>query len=172
VTDSAGVTRPAQIFYSSANLINYRLPPDTATGFGSVTIAANGTQSSGNINVAPVYPNLFLQSSDALPAAYIVRASGGAITTEVVSAAAIDLGAGADQVFLVLAATGLGKATSATVSIAGITIQAAYAGPQGGYPGLDQINILIPPSLAGSGKVDIVVTAGGKNSNVVYINLK
>jgi uncharacterized protein (TIGR03437 family) len=172
VTDSAGVQRPAQIFYSSANQIDYRLPPGTAAGFGSVTIAANGTSSSGNINVAPVYPNLFLQSSDGLPAAYLVRSSGGVVSTTTVSSAPIDLGPSGDQVFLVLAATGLGKITSATASVGGIDVQAAYAGPQNTYPGLDQINLQIPRSLVGKGRVDITVTAGGKISNPVYVTIK
>ena len=93
VMDSAGVKHQAQISHASPSLINYRLPPDAATGFGTVTITANGTQSSGNINIAPVYPNLFMQSSDGLAAAYLIRVSGGRTTVETVSAP-LDLAGG------------------------------------------------------------------------------
>jgi uncharacterized protein (TIGR03437 family) len=171
VTDSAGVKHQAPIYYTSPNQINYRLPPDTAAGFGSVTIAANGTQSSGNINVAPVYPNLFAQTADGLAVAYVARLSGGQLSTATVSSP-IDLGLAGDQVYLVLAATGLGNITSATATIGGADATVAYAGPQGGWPGLDQLNIPIPRSLAGSGKVDVVVTAGGKISNPVYVTIR
>jgi uncharacterized protein (TIGR03437 family) len=171
VTDSAGMQRPAPIYYTSPGQINYRIPPDTSTGFGSVTITANGVSSSGNINVAPAYPNLFAQTSDGLAAAYVARLSGGQASTATVSSP-IDLEPAGDQVYLVLAATGLGNAALVTATIGGTSAQVAYAGPQGVWPGLDQINTLIPPSLAGSGKVDVVVTAGGKVSNPVYVTIR
>jgi len=46
------------------------------------------------------------------------------------------------------------------------------AGAQGSYIGLDQANILIPTSLAGRGEVNVVLTADGKSTNVVTINIK
>jgi len=171
VTDSAGVKRLAPIYYVSPTQVNYRLPAELAAGFGSVAIASNGLQVSGNINIAPVYPNLFAQAADGLAAAYAVRASAGQTTTVLVSTP-IDLGVAADQVYLVIAGTGLGTATSATATIGGVNAQVVYAGPQGFWPGLDQLNILIPRSLIGSGKVDVVVIAGGKISNTVYVTIR
>jgi uncharacterized protein (TIGR03437 family) len=171
VTDSAGVPRDAAIYYTSANQINYQLPPESATGFATVTISANGTQSSANINIAVVYPNLFSQSSDGLAAGHVVRSIGGVVSTGDVSSP-IDLGSSGDAVYLVLAATGLGNAASATASIGGQDAEVVYAGPQGAWPGLDQVNVLIPHSLAGSGKVEVVLTAAGKVSNPVYITIQ
>ena len=168
VTDSHGVQRNAAIYYTSANQINYQLPPDSAAGFATVTISANGAQSSANINIASVYPNLFSQSSDGLAAGYAVGSIGGVVSTANLSSP-IGLGSSGDAVYLVLAATGLGNANSAAATIGGVAAQVIYAGPQGGWPGLDQVNILIPHSLAGSGKVDVILTAAGKTSNPVYV---
>src|SRR5204863_4630495 len=138
------------------------------TGFGSVTISANGIQSSGNVNIAAVYPNLFAQSGDGLAAAYVTRVTGTHVSTDSVSAP-IDVAPAGDQVYLILAATGLGNASSATATIGGVEAQVVYAGSQGVWPGLDQINVLIPRSLAGKGRVDVILTAVGKVSNPVYI---
>ncbi len=44
-----------------------------------------------------------------------------------------------------------------------------YAGPQGGFVGLDQINVLIPRSLAGRGVVDVVLTVDGIPADTVQI---
>ncbi len=44
-----------------------------------------------------------------------------------------------------------------------------YAGPQGAYAGLDQVNLLIPAGLAGAGKVNVIVTANNKPANPVYV---
>ena len=45
--------------------------------------------------------------------------------------------------------------------------------PDPGYfSGLDQVDLLIPPALAGKGRASVVVTAAGKPSNPVYILLQ
>src|SRR6185369_4580034 len=36
-------------------------------------------------------------------------------------------------------------------------------------PGLQQINVQLTPDLAGSGRVEVAVTAGGKTSNIVEV---
>ena len=74
--------------------------------------------------------------------------------------------------YLVLAGTGFDTPGPVTATIGGTTAQALYAGPQGAWPGLDQLNLLIPASLAGSGQVDVVMTAGGKVSNPVHITIQ
>jgi len=52
-----------------------------------------------------------------------------------------------------------------------------YAGAQGaGAPssfyGLDQVNVLLPRSLAGSGTVNVVLTAGGQTANTVTMDIQ
>jgi uncharacterized protein (TIGR03437 family) len=48
--------------------------------------------------------------------------------------------------------------TAVTVQVGNLSLPAVYAGPQGQYPGLDQVNVQLPASLAGSGVVNVVVT--------------
>ncbi len=77
-----------------------------------------------------------------------------------------------DQVYQTLYGSGLGSATTATAAVGGVAATVQYAGPQMIYSGLDQFNILIPSSLAGAGKVDIVITAGGKPSNPLNVTIR
>jgi len=42
-----------------------------------------------------------------------------------------------------------------------------YAGPQGAIAGLDQVNVELPANLAG--KVDVVVTIDGHDSNALTL---
>jgi uncharacterized protein (TIGR03437 family) len=170
-TDSAGVQRPAPIYYASPTQINYRLPTSMASGFGSVTVTVNGVQSSGNINVLPVYPNLFVQNGDGLAAAYVARLSQGQTSTGTVTSA-IDLGPVGDQVYLVVAATGLGGSATVSATVGGIDAPVSYAGPQGFWPGLDQVNIFLPRTLIGKGKVEVVINASGKVSNPAYVTVR
>jgi len=47
-----------------------------------------------------------------------------------------------------------------------------YVGAQPQYPGLDQFNLVVPQSLAGSGEVPVVLTVDGQTANVVTINVE
>ena len=182
IRDSAGVISAAPLSYASPAQVNYRVPENVATGLATVTITAGGVSIPGALNVVAAYPNLFQVNGESLAAGYLVRVRNGQQITELVyqvsaagavTATPIDLGPATDEVYLILFGTGLGK-TSPTVSakIGGAESVIGYAGAQGTYGGLDQFNLLLPRSLAGKGKVDVVVTANGKASNVVNITIK
>ncbi len=179
VKDSSGSSYTAPIFYASPTQLNFQLPKGLTTGGGTVTISAGGVSITSDINVQPVYPNLFMLNATGLAAATLTRVHNGVITTEQVYTTATDgsvvaspIALNGDQVYLTLYGSGLGSATSATATIGGVAATVAYAGAQGTYSGMDQYNILIPTSLAGKGKVDVVVTAGGKPSNAANITLQ
>ncbi|MBS1789332.1 MAG: pre-peptidase C-terminal domain-containing protein [Acidobacteria bacterium] len=87
-----------------------------------------------------------------------------------------DLGIVTDQVYLVLFGTGLrGRSdlSAVKVKIGNLDTPVIYAGAQGDFVGLDQINVgPLPRSLAGRGEIDVVVTIDGKTANTVKINIK
>ena len=85
----------------------------------------------------------------------------------------VNLGPPAQQVFLVLYGTGIsGRSSLAKVSvlIGGLSLPVAYAGPQAD-PGLDQVNVQIPLSLAGIGDTTISVVVDGVPSNTAHITI-
>jgi uncharacterized protein (TIGR03437 family) len=184
VKDSTGTSRTAQIAYSSPGQVNFVVPSGTATGVATVTMTAGGSSVSGSLNVVATYPNLFTANTTGLAAAYALNPLTGAITAD---SQPIYAGSASAPVYLVLFGSGLGSATSvtsttvtsttvtsttATATIGGVNATLSYAGTPGTYPGLDQYNILIPPSLAGKGQVDVIVTVAGLPSNTVNITLQ
>jgi len=178
VTDSAGTSLPAKLFYASPGQLNFRMPTGLASGAGTVTISAGAKTITSKINIQPVYPNLFMLNSFALAAATVARVRNGTVTAEQVyqlqngAVVTNPISLNGDQVFLVLYGSGLGSATSATATVGGVAATVAYAGAQGTYQGMDQYNVLIPASLTGKGKVDVIVTAGGKPSNPVSVTIQ
>jgi uncharacterized protein (TIGR03437 family) len=56
-----------------------------------------------------------------------------------------------------------------TVSIDGVPVEVSYAGAQPEYPGLDQVNVLLPQELAGRDEVDVVVKVDDTFANKVRI---
>jgi uncharacterized protein (TIGR03437 family) len=159
VKDVLGVERSASLLFASPRQVNYIVPSATAKGPATVTITSGeGTVSTATAEVETVAPNLFLVSYYA--AAVVIRVRNGVQTTEPVFQAIdgriepvpIDLGPASDQVFLSLFGTGFrGRSSLGNVSvrIGEIDLPVEYAGPQGEFAGLDQINVRLPRSLAG-----------------------
>ncbi len=173
VKDSTGTERKAEINYASANQVNYRVPPESAAGVATAVFAANGKTYTSNINIAAVYPSLFIADATAQAAATILRVRGPVQTPENINGP-IDLGPSTDAVYLIAYGTGRGTGANltTTATIGGMAVDVLYSGPQGVYPGLDQFNLSIPRSLAGRSKVDVIVTVAGKVSNPVNITIK
>jgi len=76
---------------------------------------------------------------------------------------------------LVLYGTGIenrAALSQVTVTVAGQTLPAFYAGPTPGYPGVDQVYVALPSSLAGSGTVYVTVSIAGTTSNQVTLDLQ
>jgi uncharacterized protein (TIGR03437 family) len=164
VTDSTGAARLAQLYYVSPGQVNYVIPAATAPGSATVSITADGhVTATARIDVAPVAPALFTVNPDNLAAANVLRISqNGDRTFETIyqtdqngniTALPIDLGSETDSVYLILYGTGIRNrriSGDVLVNIGALvnTGQITYAGAQGIYEGVDQVNILLPRSLA------------------------
>ncbi len=191
VKDSAGTTRSAALFYVSPNQINYQIPNGTASGAATVTVTNSaGGISTGTVNIASVSPGIFtvLQNGTGLAAAQLQRVTAANVqsfedvaqfTAGSWSAIPIDWKNQTDSLYLVLYGTGIRNVsalTNVSLKIGNAapftTLPAIYANSQNFYAGLDQVNILLPRTLVGSGLVDAVLTVDGKAANTVKLNFK
>jgi len=165
VTDSTGAQLPAGLVYASPTQVNYQMPASAAAGAGKVTITSGGVAVTGTVNIAATYPGIFKANAAGLAAAQTTTVIG---STQIQGTASTPISLAAGPVYLILYGTGIGNA-SVTATIGGANATVQYSGPQGTYPGLDQVNLLIPPSLAGKGQVTVALTAAGKPANPVYV---
>jgi uncharacterized protein (TIGR03437 family) len=86
-----------------------------------------------------------------------------------------DRGDKTEQVYLVLYGTGIRHRqdlTKVELRIGNEIVPAEYAGAQGSYAGLDQINARIPRSLIGRGDVNIELIVDGKAANTVKVMIR
>jgi uncharacterized protein (TIGR03437 family) len=189
VRDSAGIDRLAPLFFVSLRQVNYQVPPGTAAGTVHVIITSgDGTISAETVQITAVAPGIFTANSDgqgvAAAAALRVKADGSQSYEPVARfdaaqnkfvTAPLDLGPETDQVFLILFGTGLryrSNLSAVACSIGGANAEVFYAGAQGGFVGLDQVNLRLPRSLAGRGEVEVALTVDGRVANPVKINIK
>jgi uncharacterized protein (TIGR03437 family) len=155
-----------------------------------IITSGDGSISSGTIQINAVAPGIFAANSDGkgVAAGYAlrVRADGSQITEPIARfdatlnppryvAAPLDLGPATDRVFLVLFGAGIrfrSSLSTVAATIGGVSVEALYAGPQGDFVGLDQVNLLTPRSLIGRGEVDVTLRVDGRQANTVRINIK
>lgn len=189
VKDSAGTERLASLFFVSPGQINYLLPPGMSSGTASVTvISGTSTVASGAVEVAKVAPGLFSANSSGqgVPSGYALRIKAdNSQSNEALSqydaaqarflAVPIDFGPATDQVYLILYGTGIRSRSSlsaVTFTLGGENVPVLFAGPQGDFVGLDQINLQLPRTLSGRGDVEGVLTVDGVIANKIRLTFK
>lgn len=184
VKDSAGVERPAQVIGASSTQLNFVLPAGTAPGRAQVTA---GT-AIGDVLVESVTPGLFSANADGkgVAAAIAIHVKpDGSRTNELVftcgsaggscAMSPIDLGPTGEQVYLSLYGTGIrnrSRLDDVSVLIGGVKADVLFAGAQPDFPGLDQVNVLIPRSLAGRGEAAVALSIAGRIANSVSIQIR
>jgi uncharacterized protein (TIGR03437 family) len=187
VTDSSGVQQLAPLAYVSPGQVNYVVPGGAALGPATVTVSVGGVAvASGSVVIAAIGPGIFLFGGTNIVAAYVTRVKADLSQTNeniyavnssgALVAAPINLGPPTDQVYLVLYGTGLrghsSASNSVTVTAGGVGLPVSYAGAQPQFPGLDQIDALLPQSLAGKGDVTIQVTVDGQAANPGHVTIQ
>jgi uncharacterized protein (TIGR03437 family) len=166
VTDSKGAVTAAPLLYVSSGQASFLIPSNVASGVASVKVTRGGaTALTGTLNVATVSPGLYAANGNGAgvaAATYASTAGSGGLVFACQPNAAfscratpIPLGAAGDTMYVTLYASGVRGAQNVQVNVAGQSVPVIYAGAQGQYEGLDQINITLPRALAGTGEASV-----------------
>ncbi|MBA3440337.1 MAG: PD40 domain-containing protein, partial [Pyrinomonadaceae bacterium] len=158
--------RSAQIFFVSPTQVNFHVPAETELGAAEVVVRnPDGFETRGTVTVLRAAPGVFTASGDG--------------TGEVIALDAATLqsgpfdptGAPSNERWIIIFATGVRTASNVAVTIAGraVTVEATVASPD--LPGLDQIHVVLPPTLSGAGTVPLVVRADNRSGNTTNITI-
>jgi len=155
-------------------------------GRATLTITKNDeVVAFGTAQISTVAPALFAANSDGqgAPAAVALRVKPD--ETQIVEPVVafdpmlskfvpvpIDLGPETDRVFLILFGTGIRFQTMVRATVGGAAARADFAGAQGDFVGLDQVNLFLPRTLIGRGETDVMLTVDGDASNIVKVNFR
>jgi uncharacterized protein (TIGR03437 family) len=191
LTDSSNTSYNVGMYFASSGQVNYLVPTNVLAGPAAITITSGaGVVTGGILLVSPVSPGIYTANQDGSgpPAAIAICAGvcsgwpnsqgngqfyqytfASGCTPGSCTAQTLSLGASSDQVVIELYGTGIRHISSLsalTATVNGQSVPVIYAGAQGQYPGLDQVNVMLPHSLAGSGQVSLVLTANDTVNNV------
>ncbi len=155
----------AALFYASPTQINAVVNPATPTGTDNVVVTSGAAVHTGTVNIdANAPPGLFSLFGTGTRDGAILNAVTfllGDFSTRTANS----------PTYLALFATGLSLGVPPTVTIGGMPVTVAFFGAAPCCAGLQQINVMLPDSLAGAGRVPIVVTSGEHASNAVQVVL-
>jgi uncharacterized protein (TIGR03437 family) len=199
VTDSGGTARAAQLVFVSPGQVNWVVPSGSRSGPATVTTTSGGIVSTDIFDIEDVGPAIFTVAGTGAgaPAAYVLTATpGGTQTSQNVyscstgTCTTIPVNVSGGQAYLILYATGIRHYASGVVAYIGpklvpgftqsnvqvssaVAITPAYAGAQNTDTGLDQLNILLPAGLAGSGTMYLQLQVDGLYlSNTVQLQFQ
>ena len=169
----------AQLLFVSSTQINFIVPPEVGPGRASIVVCnPTGSYAVGSVQIAEAAPALFTVNAAGTGDAAAVATPDGVMW----QAAPFDVVINNRPNNLVLYGTGLRRAGAGlqslsdivTVSIDGQAARVLYAGAQGTYSGLDQINVELPQSLAGKGerRVSVVLSVNGIAANQVTVQVR
>ncbi len=182
--DAAGVLRLARLFFAAPGQVNFEPPAGMAAGTATATVYANsGAVATGTLTVNAVAPGLFAVNGNgqgvAAATAVRVATDGTQVPVELFRCATagnctpvpVDV---TTPVFVSLYGTGIRGRSSLNgvrASAGGVDLAVQFAGAQGA-PGLDQVNVELPPSLRGRGEIPLVLSVDGKVANTVTLQIQ
>ena len=160
-----------QMFYASNGQVNFLAPASINGDTADIVVETSaGASTAYHSAVLPIAPGVFFDTATGNGAILI---AGTAKTTAVRPAAVGE----ALEIYM----TGMGPTAlrdgydqtlvTPQVSVAGVPAEVLYSGRAPGFPGLYQVNVLVPPG-APSGVQPLVVEMNGARSNEVKVRLQ
>jgi uncharacterized protein (TIGR03437 family) len=189
--------RAAQILSVSPSRISFLVPTDLPAGDAEVLVTLQeGYVSRGTVSIASLAPGIFTTSGNGMGSA--VAFDSISLTAGPFDVYRFDPSSQDTRRRLSIFTTGLSKGLANTnttndITVLGVKIfnlaesvrveartgdgrlfnlAVEYAGPQNASPGLDQVNVVLPPELKGAGSVELTIIAGSLRSNTATVSIK
>ncbi len=176
----------AQLLYVSSDQINFVLPKNLAAGVATIIVKnIYGEYSRGTVTLAAATPGIFTRDSSGRGEASATASADGIHY----QSAPYSLTVNGQPNYLSLFGTGFrgsaavnpddenGVAESVTATIGGVPVRVLYAGAQGYFVGVDQINVELPRELSnrlnpGVNQFEAVISVNGIEANHVMVSIQ
>lgn len=173
----------ARLLFVSPTQINFVVPAELEPGRAGIVVSnPDGNYAAGTMLISRTAPALFTSDASGKGDAAAAATPDGLSW----QSAPFDVHVNGKPNHLVLYGTGLrkaqtgpatltqGVAEAVSVLIDGHPARVSYAGAQGQFSGLDQINVEFPPELSSGGprRVTLVMTVEGAAANAVTIQIR
>ena len=177
------LTIKAQVELPSGTLANPLLAPFAAVSIvpanATMTYSDGGTSTvlsiqtgslSATVPAAAVANRTVMLHATGVQA--ITQHADGTESAQSIGVSPVDLGISTDTVALKFYAAGGRDASAVSVQIGGEEVPVRYAAASGYFPGLDEVMVQVPRSLAGLGVTTVTLTVDGQTASPVQIKIR
>ena len=148
--------------------VNVAVPEAAGTGVGSAVVYVQGNViAADDVIIANDNPGLFTAAQTGAGEVVALLVSGLRYTRGPFNATT-----DGKPTVIALFGTGWRNSLPVRVTIGGKSATVEYAGPSGGFDGLDQINVRIPAGVAGTVPIVVTTASGAKSRTDVVISIK
>jgi len=155
---------PAMMQYASSGQMNFVVPQNLGPGIAAVAIN-NGAQGlTASMMIGPAGPGVFSLNGMGM-------GNGAMLLSTTWQMGPFSATTNAQPTPVSLFMTGLDLSVKPVVTVDGTPVEVTFYGNAPGYPGLQQINMKLPPAMAGVGRVPVMITSHGQSSNVTFMTV-
>lgn len=160
--------RTARVLSFNNSQVNIAVPQEVGAGVASVVVSVQGSVTAADdVTISTAHPGFFTINQTGAGEAIALLASGMRYT------AGPFPGKFDNQPSVIaLFGTGWRNSLPVTVKIGGQTATVQYAGPSGGFPGMDQINVVIPNGVSGASSVAITTANGATSRTDAVVTIR
>jgi uncharacterized protein (TIGR03437 family) len=155
---------PAPIYFVSSTQINAVVSFATPTGPQTLTVNTGSATFSQSVTIGAGRPGIFSLLGTGTGDGAIINPITLAIGTFTVFSSPHDT-------YLSIFMTGLDTSTTPTITVGGTPVRVTFAGASPCCYGLEQVNVVLPQTLSGAGRVPLTAQSGTEVSNTVEIVL-
>ncbi len=178
VRDSTGDTL-APLLYVSPTQINYVMTSSDVFAFiGIERVGSTYVEKGIGVSIGALEPGFYsvgagLAAASAVSVSPYTETEVPVISCGIAGCNLVPIDLSGNPVYLSLYGTGFDQAPAASVTctVAGQGASVTYAGPQMQTPGLDQLNMLLPKTLAGTGTASVACFFGSEGVNGIPANV-
>jgi len=161
-----GVNAPVLSF--SDTQVHVYVPQELGAGVGSVVVSVGGNVTAADdASFVKANPGIFTHAQTGAGEAVALLASGMSYTP-----APFPRTFGGTPSVVALIGTGWRNSLPVSVQIGGRPATVQFAGPSGGFNGLDQINVVIPAGVSGAAAVNVTTADGATSRAGVFITVQ
>ncbi len=154
----------AMMQYAAAGQMNFVVPQNIGSGAASVVINNGSQMLSGSMMIGPAGPGVF--SLDGMG-----MGNGAMLLSTTWQMGPFSATTNGQPTLVSIFLTGMDLSMKPVVTAGGMPVEVTFYGNAPGYPGLQQINMMLPANMAGAGRVPVMVTSNGQSSNVTFMTV-
>ncbi len=154
----------AMMQYAASGQMNFVVPQNLGSGTASVVINNGAQMVTGSMMIGPAGPGVFSLNGMGM-------GNGAMLLSISWQLGPFSSTTNGQPTPVSIFLTGMDLSMKPVITVAGTPVEVTFYGNAPGYPGLQQINMTVPASMAGAGRVPVMVTSNGQTSNVTFMSI-